>query len=65
MMETRVVYYCNYSIGENVYDDVAKVCGVYGKKALLIGGKLAMEAALPRLREKLAGSGLGSQRPIN
>ena len=57
-METRAVYYCNYSIGENAYDEVAEVCGVYGKKVLLIGGQKAMEAGLARLQEKIAASSL-------
>lgn len=57
-MNTRSVYYCNYSIGENTYRDVAGVCGIYGKRILLIGGKKALAAGEKRLRDNLQGSGL-------
>lgn len=41
-MKNRNIYYCNYSIGENAYDDVADVCKIYGKRILLIGGRKAL-----------------------
>ena len=46
-MGTRSVHYCNYTIGANAYEQVGKVCRVYGRRALLIGGEKAMAAALP------------------
>lgn len=55
-METRAVYYCNYSIGENAYEEAAKVCSVYGRRALLIGGAKAMDAGLGRLQRAIDGS---------
>ncbi len=58
MMNTRSVYYCNYTIGENAYSQVADICRAYGKRALLIGGEKAMAAALLRLQAQLAGSGI-------
>ncbi|MBE5921803.1 MAG: iron-containing alcohol dehydrogenase family protein [Lachnospiraceae bacterium] len=57
-MKTRSVYYCNYSIGEDAYADVVKVCSIYGTKILLIGGKKGLAAGSNRLQEKLAGSKL-------
>ena len=57
-MMTRSQFYCSYTIGADVYGEVAKVCAPYGKKALLIGGEKAMAAAMPRLKEALAGSDL-------
>lgn len=57
-MQTHSVYFCNYSIGTNVYGQVAETCRIYGKKALLIGGKLALEAGESRLRAALEGSDL-------
>ena len=57
-MNARAVYYCNYSIGPDAYEEVTGVCSIYGSRILLIGGKKAMAAGLPRLMEKIAGSGL-------
>ena len=57
-MNSRSVYYCNYSIGEDVYGEAAKVCKLYGKRILLIGGQKALNAGKPRLLDHLAGSGL-------
>ena len=57
-MNTRAVFYCNYSIGEDVYGEVAKVCKVYGKRILLIGGRKALAAGENRLRTQLQDSGL-------
>lgn len=57
-MSTRAVYYCNYSIGENAYEEVAGVCKVYGRRILLIGGKKALAAGEKRLRGALKDSGL-------
>ena len=57
-MKTRTVYYCNYSIGEHVYEDVVKVCKIYGKRILLIGGKKALRAAYKKLKKQLEGSSL-------
>ena len=43
-MEKYSTYFCNYSIGENCYDEVPGVCARYGSKILLIGGEKAMNA---------------------
>ena len=57
-MGTRSVCYCNYSIGSDAYREVSRVCKVYGKRVLLIGGRKALEAGESRLRAHLEGSGL-------
>ena len=57
-MNTRNVYYCNYSIGSDVYGEVPAVCGLFGKKILLIGGQKALAAGKDRLLSALEGSGM-------
>ena len=58
MMETRSVFFCNYSIGTEVYGLVPELCRPFGTRALLIGGEKAMKAALPQRESALTGSGL-------
>ncbi len=58
MMNTRAVYYCNYSIGPSAYEEAAKVCRLYGKRILLIGGEQALNAGKARLQAALQGSDL-------
>ena len=58
MTETRTVFFCNYSVGTEVYSLVPEVCRPFGGKVLLIGGKKAMAAALPKLRTALESGGL-------
>ena len=48
-MKNRNIYYCNYSIGENAYTEVADVCKVYGRRILLIGGEKGLKAGKDRL----------------
>ena len=45
------VYLPNYSIGENCYKELPYVARNYGKKAVVIGGKTAMEKAKDALLE--------------
>lgn len=54
MMNTDSIYFCNYSIGENIGKEIADVCSRYGKKMLLIGGKKALSAGKERLLSALA-----------
>lgn len=58
MMETRSVFFCNYSVGTQVYGLVPELCRPFGTKALLIGGERAMAAGREKLERALAGSGL-------
>lgn len=57
MMKTESVYFCNYSIGENAYEEAASVCRIYGSRALLLGGEKALKAGEKRLIEALKRSG--------
>ncbi len=57
-MNNRSVYYCNYSIGTNVYAEVPKVCRIYGKRILLIGGQKALQAGSALLKDALEDSSL-------
>ena len=41
-MSSYSVYFANYTIGENAYEEVGTVCAMYGKRALLIGTGLAL-----------------------
>jgi len=57
-METRSVFFCSYSVGTEVYRQVPELCSPFGSRALVIGGRRAMAAGLPKLREALEDSGL-------
>lgn len=57
-MKSYSVYFANYTIGEDAYNEAAQVCRAFGSRILLIGGERALEAAEPLLRGALAGSGL-------
>ena len=56
-MSSYSVYFANYTIGENAYEEVGTVCAMYGKRALLIGGELALKAGKKRLEDALERSG--------
>lgn len=58
MMNTDSVYFCNYSIGEDVKKEIADVCSRYGRKMLLIGGEKALAAGKERLLAALSGTGI-------
>ena len=52
------VFYSNYSIGSDVYQEVPKVCSYFGKQILLIGGEKALQAGKEKLIQALEGSEL-------
>ena len=52
------VYLPNYSIGEDCYRELPYVARNYGKKAVVIGGKTAMEKTKDALLEGIKGSDL-------
>ena len=54
---TYSVNFANYTIGKEAYQSVGEVCSRYGTKALLIGGKLALEAGKEKLLRALAEGG--------
>ena len=51
---TYSVNFANYTIGEAAYQNVREVCRHYGKKALLIGGELALKAGKEKLVQALS-----------
>ena len=51
---TYSVNFANYTIGEDAYQNVREVCRHYGKKALLIGGELALKAGKEKLVQALS-----------
>lgn len=51
---TYSVNFANYTIGEDAYQNVREVCRHYGKKALLIGGEMALKAGKEKLIQALA-----------
>lgn len=48
----------SYSIGEDCYEKIGYFARRYGKKAVVVGGKTAMEKAKTALEEGVAGSGI-------
>ena len=48
----------SYSIGEKIYEDVPAICASYGTKAVVIGGRKAMEAVREKLEKALKDSNL-------
>lgn len=57
-MANKNVFLPSYSIGENVYKEVAKLCLPYGKKVVFIGGKTALEKASHFVKEELDKAGI-------
>ena len=41
----NTVFLPSYSVGSDVYNQIPKVCGTYGKTAVVIGGKTAISKA--------------------
>lgn len=58
MRSTSSTYFCNYSIGEAPYEEAARICAVYGRRILLIGGEKGLAAGKERLEKALEGSDL-------
>lgn len=54
MIKMESVYFCNYSIGEDVYEEAAQICCTYGSRILLLGGEKALEAGEERLKKALS-----------
>ncbi len=57
-MENKNVFLPNYSIGEDVYREVASICTAYGKKVVFIGGETALLKASDLAKKALEGSGI-------
>lgn len=50
-MNSYSVFFPGYTIGEKAYDEIEAVCSPYGTKAVVIGGKTAMEKTKDDLLE--------------
>ena len=50
------MYFPSYSIGAKVYDSIPEICGSYGKRAVIIGGKTALKAAEELIRQAVSDS---------
>lgn len=61
MIKTESVYFCNYSIGEKVYEEAVQVCRMYGRRVLLLGGEKALKAGEERLKEAFSREADGPQ----
>lgn len=48
----------SYSIGNQVYEKIGKICRPYGTKAVIIGGKKAMHAASEKIKKSAAEGGI-------
>jgi glycerol dehydrogenase-like iron-containing ADH family enzyme len=57
-MKSYSVFLPSYSIGEDVYKEIPKICEPYGKKAVVVGGKTAMEKSKEALLEGVKGSNI-------
>lgn len=57
-MSTYSVFLPSYSLGDDVYKEIPKICEPYGRKAVVIGGKTAMAKAKDALLEGIKGSNI-------
>lgn len=55
-MKNQTIYLPNYSVGEDCYQEIPALTKNYGKKAVVIGGKTAMEKAKEALLKGVKGS---------
>lgn len=55
-MENYNIYLPSYSIGSKVYEKIPEICGVYGTRAVIVGGRRALEAAAEEIRKAVRGS---------
>lgn len=52
-----ITHFCpGYTIGSDAYEDIVKICGIYGKKAAVIGGERAMKASEEKIMAAVRGS---------
>ena len=48
----------NYTIGDSAYDEIGNICNIYGKKAVMIGGKTALSKASEEIKAAAKESGI-------
>jgi glycerol dehydrogenase len=58
-MASQNIYLPHYSVGEDCYHEIPFITRNFGKKAIVIGGKTAMEKAKDAIQEGIAGSNIG------
>lgn len=54
----KTQFFPGYSIGIDAYENIVKVCSLYGKKAAVIGGERALKAVENKIRNAIKGSEL-------
>ena len=52
------ILFPNYTIGEDAFTEIPKVCRQYGRKIAVIGGKTALSKAQAEIEEAVKGSDL-------
>lgn len=57
-MENYSMNLPSYSVGAKVYDKIPSICGAYGTKVVVIGGKTAMAAAKDKIVKACTGSNM-------
>ncbi len=55
-MQTQTIYLPDYTVGEDAYDKIGYITKAYGTKAVVIGGKTAIEKAKPALSKGVENS---------
>ncbi|MDP0492712.1 MAG: iron-containing alcohol dehydrogenase family protein [Fusobacterium sp. JB021] len=50
------IFTSNYTVGEMAYNEIPKICNVYGKKVVMIGGKTALEKAGHIIKDSIKNS---------
>ncbi|MFM2483527.1 iron-containing alcohol dehydrogenase family protein [Celerinatantimonas yamalensis] len=55
-MSNQTIYLPNYTVGEDAYRKIADMTKVYGNKAVVIGGKIAIEKARTALEDGIKDS---------
>jgi glycerol dehydrogenase len=57
-MNKVTVAFPNYTIGEGALEDLEDICLKYGNRALIVGGRISLEKARPKIESVLKGSAL-------
>lgn len=55
-MKNYSVYFANYTIGVDAYENISEVCTLFGSKILLLGGQQALHAGKEKLEQSLRGN---------
>ena len=63
-LQNYAMFLPSYSIGPEVYDQLGGLCRPWGGKVLVIGGRKALAAAMPKLTKACADAGLTLTGPL-